>query len=50
MKRKLEIELHEDDEVLEREVTKFGNASHVTLPLKHRGKRAKIIIKKKNGK
>ena len=44
--RKLQIELNEDDEILEREITKFGNASHVTLPLKHRGKKAKIIVKK----
>jgi len=44
--RKLQIELNEDDEVLERDVTKFGNASHVILPLKHKGKKAKVIVKK----
>ena len=44
--RKLQLELNEDDEVLERDVTKFGNGSHVTLPLKHRGKKAKVIVKK----
>ncbi len=50
--RKLQLELNEDDEVLEREVTKFGNASHLILPTKHRGKKAKIIVKKekKDGK
>ncbi|KKL94991.1 hypothetical protein LCGC14_1859160 [marine sediment metagenome] len=45
-KRKLQIELDEDDEILDRKITKFGNSSHAVLPLKHRGKRAKIIIKK----
>ena len=46
MKRKIEIELGEDDEVLDRDVTKFGTSSHVILPLKHKGKKAKVIIKK----
>ncbi len=48
--RKIEIELAEDDEVLDRDVTKFGNASHVILPLKHKGKKAKVIVKKEKGK
>jgi len=46
MKRIIQIELDEDDEVLDRKINEFGNASHVTLPLKHKGKKAKIIIKK----
>ena len=50
MKRKIELELHEDDEVLEREIKPTGNPSHVTLPLKHRGKMAKIIIQKEKEK
>lgn len=45
-KRKLEIELDEDDEIIQREVRVFGNASHIILPKKHGGKKATIIIKK----
>lgn len=33
-------------EVLERNVTKFGNGSHVILPQKHAGKKAIVIIEK----
>ncbi len=44
--RKLEVELDEDDEIIQREVKDFGNASHIVLPQKHRGKKATIIIKK----
>ena len=39
----MKIELNETDEVLEREVKKFGNTSHVILPKKHLGKKAKVI-------
>ena len=46
-KRKIELELNEDDEILERDVKQFGTSSHVTLPLKHKGKKAKIIIQRK---
>lgn len=45
-KRKITIELNTDDEIIEREVKKFGNASHIILPQKHEGKKATIIIKK----
>lgn len=45
-KKKIEIELNSDDEVIEREVKPFGNASHIILPQKHKGKKATIIIKK----
>lgn len=45
-KTKIEIELGESDEVIEREVKPFGNASHIILPQKHKGKKAKVIIKK----
>lgn len=34
------------EEVLERDVTSFGNSSHTILPQKHAGKKAIIIIKK----
>jgi len=44
--RKIEIELNTDDEIIQREVKKFGNASHIILPQKHEGKKATIIIKK----
>jgi len=45
-KKKIEIELNTDDEVIERDVKPFGNASHIILPQKHKGKKATIIIKK----
>lgn len=35
------------DEVLEREVTSYGNSCHIPIPSKHKGKMAKIIIKPK---
>ncbi len=44
--RKLEVELNEDDEIIQREVKVFGNASHLILPQKHKGKKATIIISK----
>ena len=44
--RKIEIEFNEDDEIIQREVKEFGNASHIILPQKHKGKKATIIIKK----
>ena len=31
-------------EILERKVEKFGSGAHVIVPLKHRGKKAKIVI------
>ena len=46
MAKKIQIELEEGDEVLERKITKFGNSSHAILPEKHSGKIAKIIINK----
>ena len=49
-KRKIELELNEDDEILERDVRQFGTSSHVTLPLKHKGKKAKVIIQNKINK
>lgn len=45
-KRKIEVELFNDDEIIQREVKDFGNASHIILPQKHKGKKATIIIKK----
>jgi len=32
------------EEILEKKVTKFGSGSHTTLPKKHIGKNAKVII------
>ena len=40
-------ELSNADEVLEREVVKIGNGAHINIPLKHLGKKAKVIITKK---
>ncbi len=45
-KRKIEVELSKDDEVIQREVKGFGNATHIILPQKHKGKQATIIINK----
>ena len=56
MKKKIHIELNGGDEVLDRDIKEFGSASHVILPKKHKGKKAKVIIKehkkehKANGK
>ncbi len=36
----------ETEEILERKITQFGNTCHVTLPKKHEGKQARILIKK----
>jgi len=41
------LELVSADEVLERNVVGIGNGAHINIPLKHKGKSAKIIIKKK---
>lgn len=41
--RKIELELKEGDEVIEREIKKFGNSGHIIVPDKHIGKKAKII-------
>ncbi len=38
--------LNVPEEVLDREVKPFGNASHIILPEKYKGKKAKVIIKK----
>jgi len=45
-KRKIEIELEEDDEILSRTIKKVGGASHIILPQKHIGKTATVIINK----
>lgn len=42
-----EIELKETDEVLDREVKKFGNTAHIIVPEKHIGKNAKVILSSK---
>lgn len=45
VKKKITVE--DFEEVLERDVTSFGNGSHVILPQKHAGKKATVIIKSK---
>ncbi len=40
------IILEDFEECLEREVKEFGNATHITLPLKHKDKKAYIVIRK----
>lgn len=44
--------LLEIDEVLNRKVVGIGNGAHINIPLKHKGKVARIIIfkEKNNGK
>ncbi len=32
------------EEVLERDIKKFGNSAHIAVPSKHIGRKAKIII------
>lgn len=44
---KTEIKVRYFEEVLERDITNFGNGSHIILPQKHAGKKAIIIVKKK---
>lgn len=45
--RDVTLRLYPDDEVLQREVKKFGgNASHIILPSKHVGKFALIVLSK----
>ena len=43
---KIQIKLRgiDAEEVLEREVKKFGGSSHIILPQKHEGKTAIVII------
>ena len=50
MKKKIQIELEEGDEILDRKITKFSNSSHIILPSQHEGKIAKVIINKKENK
>lgn len=46
VKTKIQVELEKGDEIIERDIKQFGNASHIILPQKHKGKKATIIIKK----
>ena len=34
------------EEILERNVVKIGNGAHINIPLKHLGKKARVIIKR----
>lgn len=49
VKKELMIKLKkiEVEELLEREITKFGSGSHTILPRKHIGKKAVIVIESK---
>jgi len=47
-KRQIVLTLDEGDEIIEREIKKFGgNAGHVILPSKHIGKKALIVVAEK---
>ena len=51
MVKKIIIMLDKGDEIIEREAKNFGgNASHVILPPKHRGKKVIIICANKKVK
>jgi len=43
---KKEIKIRDFEEVIENKITKFGTGAHVTVPQKHIGKKATIIIEK----
>ena len=32
------------EEILDKKIEPFGSGAHVTIPLKHKGKKAKVII------
>ena len=34
------------EEILDRKISPFGSSSHIILPRKHKGKKAKVIIYK----
>jgi putative transposon-encoded protein len=34
------------EEILDKKISKFGSGSHIILPLKHKGKKAKVIVYK----
>lgn len=34
------------EEILDRKISVFGSGAHITLPKKHKGKKAKVIIYK----
>lgn len=38
------------DEILERTVTSYGNSSHIPIPSKHLGKKARVFIYKNKTK
>lgn len=41
-----EIKIRNFEEVIENKVTKFGTGAHITIPQKHLGKKATIVIEK----
>ena len=46
----IKIEGVEIEEILEREIKKTGNSSHAILPKRHTGKKAVIVIQRRNKK
>ena len=34
------------EEILDRKISDFGSGAHITLPKKHKGKKAKVIVYK----
>ena len=37
----------DSEEILEREIVGLGNSAHITIPVKHKGKIARIFVQKK---
>jgi len=47
LKQSVEVMFRGDiEEILEKKVSTFGSGSHIILPSKHKGKKAKVIIYK----
>jgi len=47
LKQSFEVMFKGDvEEILEKKISDFGSGAHITLPKKHKGKKAKIIIYK----
>jgi putative transposon-encoded protein len=47
LKQSVEVMFRGDiEEILDKKVSTFGSGSHIVLPIKHKGKKAKVIIYK----
>ncbi len=47
LKQSVEVMFRGDiEEILDKKISTFGSGSHIVLPTKHKGKKAKVIIYK----